>query len=251
MELALLTAIPNQPNPTRISSDISALKQEVNGFKTAFEKFKIPINKIRIHQPGGYTYNWFDQNGISGFDVLKEFFSYCKTLGFEHYIIHAPYGNTAIDEKTELIDFKTKLQNLVSNASLEVEEIITSNHALTNTENIRFYAGDSLEQLLNGTQANILLDTYECGGIKNTIDRLNLLSSRDFEVKSIHMHKNKHQFLTKDEVFELLETGYSGNLVNEGFISRDSSFDEFIKTKAIGCVVPHKEKIKALKGYIF
>jgi hypothetical protein len=238
MELALLT------------EEIFALKQEINGFKDAFERFNIPLNKVRIHQPGGYAYYWFKQNTISGFDILKEFFSYCLTLGFEHYTIHAPYGNSIVDKNKELVEYKAKLQNLVPNANLEVEEIMASNYELTNIENIRFYVGDSLEQLLHETQANILLDTYECGGIRKTIQRLEQLASHGFEVKSIHLHKNKHQFLTKNEIHELLATKYSGNLINEGFISRDSSFEKFIKTKSTDCTVPNEEKIKILKSYI-
>jgi hypothetical protein len=227
IELALLT------------KEMDSLKQEIDGFKKAFEKFNIPINKVRIHQPG---------DGSSGFDFLKEFFSHSLTLGFKHYIIHAPYGNSNIDENVELMEFKTNIQNLVPNANLEVEEILESDKELTNTDNIRFYVGDLLDQLLDGTQTNILLDTYECGGIKKTLQRLEQLASRGFEVKSIHLHKNKHQFLTENEFQELLATGYAGNLISEGFISQDSSFDEFIKTKSPHCVVPNTEKIEILKN---
>ena len=56
MELALLTPIPAQPDPTQCKEELLALKKEIGAFKEAFEKFKIPCNEIRIHQPGGYPH---------------------------------------------------------------------------------------------------------------------------------------------------------------------------------------------------
>lgn len=249
MELALLTKIPLELNTLTHPHEISALKQEILAFKDAFEKYRIPLNKIRIHQPGGYMYHWSSRNGISGFDVLKEFFSYCLTLGFKNYIIHAPYGSAPTNKGIELAEFREKLQNLVPNANLEVEEIATSNHKLKNIEGIRFYEDTLLEQLLQETAATILLDTYECGGVKPTIRRLEQLKSRGFEVKSLHLHKNKHQLLTNTEVGKLLTSQFTGNLINEGFISRNSSFEEFIKTKSHDCIVSNKEKIETLKSW--
>lgn len=245
-ELALLTPIP--ATPTTDLEELSALKKEIDGFNKAFEKFNIPVDEIRIHQPGGYNYYWF-----IGYDILKDFFSYCSTLGFQHYIIHAPYGNSSIEQETELSDYKTKIEdlgNLHGRFYLEVEEIVTSNKKLPDAQNIRIYSGDLLEELLRNTKAIMLLDTYECGGIEKTIERLQELKSHGFKVGSVHLHKNKHQLLTKNEVQELLAAGYTGNLVNEGFISENGSFDKFIKTKDLNNIIFNKEKIEQLKGYL-
>ena len=248
MELALLTKLSDNPTPAELKNDLEALKKEISVFKNCFDTFKIPLNKIRIHQPGGYAYYWFNQNNVSGFDFLNDFFSYCSKLGFRNFVIHTPYGNYNINQDRELNEYREKLSHLASNINLEVEEISTSNKKLKNTEGIRFYNGPLFEQLMAGQRATMLLDTNECGGVTNTLDRLKKLNSKGFEIRSIHLHKDNHKFLTDKEVGLLLQA-FSGNLINEGFVRQESSFDEFIKTKSADCIVPNNERIKILKSY--
>ena len=54
---------------------------------------------------------------------------------------------------------------------------------------------------------------------------------------------------TREQGKELLTAKHTCNLINEGFIAQDSSFDEFIKTQSIDCVVPNNERINILKDY--
>ena len=63
------------------------------------------------------------------------------------------------------------------------------------------------------------------------------------------MHKDKHKFLTSDEV-GLLKSEFQGNLVNEGFVRDQSSFDEFLRTKSIDCIVSNEQRIQILKTYL-
>ena len=249
MELALLTKLSENPTHTEQKKDLEALKEEVVEFKGFFDAFNIPVHNIRIHQPGGYAYYWFSKDDCSGFDFLKDFFSYCSKLGFRNFVIHTPYGNSNINQGVELVDYRKKLSRLASNINLEVEEISASNNELKNAEGIRFYNGTLFEQLMAGQRATILLDTNECGGVVKTLKRLKNLNSKGFEILSMHLHKDNHKFLTKKDVELLLGANYSGNLINEGFVREGSSFDKFIKTKSVDCIVPNKERIKTLKGY--
>jgi len=250
LELALLTKLSNNLNLAQYERDLDALKKEITAFKSYFSQFNIPLENIRVHQPGGYTYDWSHETEKSGFDFLKEFFSYCYDLGFRNFVIHAPYGNSLVNSLEELNDYREKLSTLLpDDARLEVEEISVSHNDLENT-NIRVYKGDLLEKLIKDQKAKILLDTYECGGIKETMGRLKELKSKGFEIKSIHLHKDKHKFLTSDEVGLLLQSNFSGNLINEGFLQDESSFDEFVKTKSINCVMPNNQRIEILKKYI-
>ena len=98
MELALLTPLSSSPTPTNIKNDLEALKKELDAFKRHFDVFNISVDMIRIHQPGGYMYSWFSPNDVSGFDALKEFFSYCAKQGFKNFVIHTPYGNATISQ---------------------------------------------------------------------------------------------------------------------------------------------------------
>ena len=75
------------------------------------------------------------------------------------------------------------------------------------------------------------------------------LTSKGFEIKSIHLHKDKHKFLTSDEVKLLLTSNFCGNLINEGFLREEGCFDEFVKTKSIDHVVPNSQRIDILKKY--
>lgn len=63
------------------------------------------------------------------------------------------------------------------------------------------------------------------------------------------MHKDKHKFLTTQEV-NLLKSHFKGDLVNEGFVQATSSFEEFIKTKNIACVVANNQRVEILTTYL-
>jgi len=246
MELALLTDLSDIEH---YKNDLEILKKEITDFKSCFDTFKIPIDGIRIHQPGGYSYSWYSNNKVSGYDLLKDFFSYCSEIGFRNYVIHAPYGDSSVDQDTELNDYKEKLSSLVCEGTVEVEEITVSNNGSKEAHDMRFYSGALFEKLMEGQLATILLDTYECGGVNETIERMKGLKLKGFEVKSIHLHKDKHKFLTGDEVGLLLKSGFDGNLVNEGFIKKESSFDEFVTTRSIDCTASHDQRIEILKRY--
>lgn len=248
IELAFLTKLSDQLDGAQYEKDLEALKKEMAKFTHFFDTFKIPFDKVRIHQPGGYAYYWCNENKRSGFDFLKDFFSYCYQLGFRNYVIHTPYGNSEIDQDLELKGYREKLTNLVPDANVEVEEISVSNNELESHQNIRFYSGALFEKLLEGQKATMLLDTYECGGVDETINRIQYLRSKGFEIRSIHAHKDKHKFLASKEV-GLLSTKFCGNLVNEGFLRAECSFDEFVKTKLLSCVVPNDQRVEILKGY--
>ncbi len=250
MELALLTPLSSSPTPANIKNDLKALKKEMDEFKRYFDVFNIPVGTIRIHQPGGYMYSWFSSNEVSGFDALKEFFSYCAKQGFKNFVIHTPYGNVNIPQDQELIDYREKLNQLAANGQLEVEEIAVPDSKLGDIESIRLYKGALFEQLMEGQRATILLDTNECGGVEKAIERLRYLNSKGFSIRSMHIHQDGHKFLTKEELKRLLQSGYSGNLINEGFVRDECSFDQFVKTKSADCVVPNDERINQLKGYM-
>lgn len=250
IEVALLTKLSNQLNSMCYEKDLNALKKEITDFKSCLNQFKVLPYKVRIHQPGGYTYYWSDEN--NGFVFLKDFFSFCYDLGFRNYVIHIPYGNSKINLNEELNEYREKLGNLIPvDAYLEVEEISVSYDELEDSQNMRFYNGILFEKLMEGQKAKMLLDTYECGGINKTIYRIKNLTSKGFEIKSVHLHKDKHKFLTCDEVELLLKSNFYGNLINEGFLREESSFDEFVETKSINCVVPNNQRIEILKSYYF
>jgi len=250
IELALLTPMSNQMrSDEQYKNGLDALKSEIGRFLDYFEQFQIPIEKVRIHQPGGFAYYWFEQNQLSGFDFLKDFFSYCFELGFCHFVIHTPFGQTNCDEELELKEYREKLSRLVPNAQVEVEEIVTSNHDLKQGHGLRFYNGNLFEELLKNQHATMLLDAYECGTADDTIDRLNYLTSKNFEIKSIHMQKDKHKVLTNDELKVLLGSQFHGNLINEGFLHNNSSFEEFVKTKSPKCMITNEKRVEILRNY--
>jgi len=251
IELALLTHLAGPLNVAKYDRDLESLKKEIQDFKKAFETYKIPVEQVRVHQPGGYTYNWFGTNNLSGYDFLKDFFAFCYDQGFRNYVIHAPYGVTGVYQGIELSDYKAKIDNLFSqdDVVLEVEEVGAPYHVSEKT-NIRLYKGQLFEKLMKGQRATVLLDVCECGSVEQTIERLNYLVSEGCEVTTIHLHKDKHKFLTPDELGVLLKTGFLGNLVNEGFVKQESSFDEFVKAQSKDCIVPNDQRIKILKEYI-
>lgn len=249
IELAFLTYLPSKINPLNYDKDLQALKSEIVKFCYHLQLNNIPMQEVRIHQPGGYAYTWSIEK-ISGFELLRELFLFCCSQGIAHYIIHPPYGDTKIDAELELNVFRDKLAKLIPEASLEVEEIHTTNYKLANNQNLRFYSENLFEKLMDQQQAKVLLDTYECGGISKTIQRLQDLQTKKFKISSIHLHKNDHKFLTDEELQSLLVCNFSGNLVNEGFLREGSSFNEFVKSQAITCVVPHDQKIKIIKAYL-
>jgi len=239
MELALLTHLADVADAAQQQKDLDALKKEIADFKTMFDAFGVDISKVRIHQPGGYSYAWF-----SGFDLLKDFFSYCRDIGLKKFTIHGPYGNVNADVDVELADFRKKLQILTEIGTVEVEEIVASC-----SEGVRCYNGKLLEKLLSGQQATMLLDTYECGGIEGTIKRMQDLANKNFAVHSIHIHKDKHKFLSIEELVALLKSGFGGNIINEAFVQNQSSFEEFIKTKSKTCIVSNEQRIALLEQY--
>jgi len=236
LELALLTNLSE-----KIDSDLKNLKKEIANFCHCFDNFEIQKSSIRVHQPGGYMYYWYNRNKISGFEPLRDFFHHCCNLGFQHFVIHAPYGNLSVNEDVERCEYRKKLESLTPNANLEVEEIVASNKELNKKMGIRFYVNELFEALIEKQKAIPLLDVYECTGVKRTIQRLKGLTSKGFEVKTIHMHKEKHKFLTSDEFEQLIKSKFCGNLVNEGFIKADRSFEKFILTKSLDCVVSNDQ----------
>lgn len=245
MELALLTKLSDGSIAEHAEQDVHALKKEMSDFIDCFNTFNISFDTIRIHQPGGYLYNWSSE---FGYRVLQDFFAYCCDQGFQGFVIHIPFGNTQSDEQEELEAFRKKLKNLVPQATLEVEEIVASNADLKNSGTLRFYDEQRFEKLMQGQQAHMLLDVYECGSVEQTIKRLSDLKSKGFEIETVHVHKDKHKFLTTEEI-QLLSTSFSGTIVNEGFIQDQSSFDEFVRTKSLDCVVSNEQRIEMLKRY--
>jgi len=165
-------------------------------------------------------------------------------MGLKNYTIHGPYGNSGADVDVELADFRNKLQMLTDIGTVEVEEIVTSC-----SEGVRCYNGEFLEKLMDGQKANIILDTYESGGIEGTIKRMQTLADKNFEVLSIHIHKDKHKFLSPEELVALLKTGFRGNIINEAFVKNQSSFEEFIKTKSQECIVTNEQRIALLEQF--
>ncbi len=211
LELALLT------------TDLDSLKKELDDFKCYFKKFNIPVNMVRIHEPV-----------VDNFALLKTFFEYCYELGFQHFTIHPPYE---IDPKLDIKKYQEQVRTLIPHAHLEVEEV-----------NVNVHGERRFEQLMQGQKATVILDVYECGGVERTIERLKDLKSKGFDIKSIHLQKDKHKFLTSDEV-GLLKKHFSGNFINEGFVKSERSFDEFVKTKSVECIVTHIQKVDILKSY--
>lgn len=251
IELALLTPISNELQSTdQYENDLNGLKNEIQAFVELFKKFQIPIEEVRIHQPAGYTYYWNEQNNLSGFDFLNEFFTYCKGLGFQHFVVHTPYGNSNNKVELELNDFWEKLKLLSLNSHVEVEEIISSNNELKHLTQLRFYNGILFESLLSHQTATMLLDVHECGSATQTVNRMNDLKSKGFEIHSIHIHKDKHKILPNDELLLILNSHFSGNFINEGFLRDESSYEEFAKTKSPNCIVPNIQRIQILQGYV-
>jgi len=253
IELVLLTPLAGQLNVAKYDRDLEKLKQEIRDFIHVLSKFNIPLNQVRVHQPGGYAYDWFGANNLSGYDFLKDFFAFCYEAGFRNYVIHAPYGHLDVYQGVELSDYKAKIDNLFpadAQVNLEVEEISALHAESGARANIRLYNGQLFEKLMRGPRATVLLDVYECGGVDEMLKRLEHLKSEGFEIKTIHMHKDKHKFLTPDEVEVLVKANFLGNLVNEGFVKQESSFDEFVKTKSVECIVPNDKRIEILKSYI-
>lgn len=247
IELALLTPISNQLTSTdQYNTDLDALKTEVNAFLECFKKFQIPVENVRLHQPAGYTYYWFDQN----FDLLKDLFTYCSDLGIRNYVVHTPLGNSDRDVEIELGDYWKKLQSLSKNKNIEVEEIIATNNDLRHPNNLRFYNGVLFERLLTDQKASMLLDVHECGSADQTVLRMNDLKSKGFELHSFHIHKDKHKILPNEELDVLLHSNFQGNIINEGFLRTDSSFEEFARTKSSNCIVPNDQRIEILRGYV-
>ncbi|NGX34734.1 MAG: hypothetical protein K1060chlam1_01088 [Candidatus Anoxychlamydiales bacterium] len=251
LELALLSKISDNFDADQSEEELDALKKEMSSFKDHLEKNKIPISKVRVHQPGGYTFYWFsDDNNASGYHVLKQLFSHCHELGFRSFIIHSPYGGLRVNPKEELANYREKLTALVpQDAFLEVEEISTSNKNLKDKESLRFYEGDLFVQLMRDQKSIPLLDSYEAGGCQKTIDRRNDLASQGFEIQSLHLHREKHKFLQPNEIRFLLKFKCFSRFINEGFLTEETSFEEFCRTKSVKCVMPHEEKTGILESY--
>jgi hypothetical protein len=247
IELALLTPISNELlSDEQYKIDLSSLKTQVNAFLECFKKYQIPVEKVRLHQPAGYTYYWFDRN----FNFMNDFFKYCRDLGIQNYVLHTPFGDSNNDAETELKDYWNKLQVLSLDNKIEVEEIIASNNDLKQSSNLRFYNGALFERLLTNQKATMLLDVHECGSANQTIVRMNDLISKGFELHSFHIHKDKHKILPNDELNILLNSNFRGNIINEGFLQNDSSFEEFARTKSSRCIVPNDQRIEILRGYV-
>lgn len=242
IELALITypfVKSNQVN------DLKALKEEIAEFVECFETFDIPLQKTRIHQPGGYLYHWEDEN----FEMLKSFFVFCAGFGFEQFTVHSPYRNLDVDQEVELKDFREKLHDLGSVVKkLEVEEIFPSCTG-EGDEPVRCYHGSLFEKLVCDQKATVLLDTYECGGVDATINRIDQLQAKDFSIKTIHIHKNGHHFLSPEELGQLFGCAFAGTIVNEGFLKPGATFKQFVQTKSTGLVMPNSERIEILKEY--
>lgn len=201
-----------------LQRDLEQLKEELDEFLNHFEHYNIAVQHVRIHQPE-----------MSSFDELKKFFEYCASKGLVHFTIHPPY-EMGSDEN---------IKNLVPQGThLEVEEV-----------NMGVHGKKRFEQLMQDQVATVILDVYECGGVAETILRLQYLRAQDFVVKSIHLQKDKHKFLTCDEV-RLLSEHFSGNFVNEGFVKAECSFEEFVQTKSLDCIVPNKKRVEILKAYL-
>jgi hypothetical protein len=250
-ELALLTPIADQlKSREQYQKDLEALKVEITNFIECFKQFQIPISTVRIHQPAGYTYQWYDHHDLSGFDFLSDFFTYCSELGFSHYVIHTPFGDAKKDLGIEMRDFSEKLHFLSRNGEIEVEEIVSSNYGIKQPHNLRFYNGSLFEFLLANQKATMLLDVHECGGANKTVARMIDLKTKGFELHSIHLHKDKHKILPNEELTILLKSNFDGNFINEGFLKNESSWDEFAKTKSSNCIVPNDQRIEILRGYV-
>lgn len=247
IELALLTPLADKLlSQNQYDHDMDALKSEMKAYLECFKMHRFSIQNVRIHQPGGYTYYWFDQNG---FEFLRDFFSYCSSLGFRHFVVHSPYGNAAMDAEMEMNDYRNKLQRLLDSGLVEVEEIIASTLDVKEPNTLRFYHGARFEDLLSNGAATALLDVHECGSAGQTIQRMIDLNSKGFKLYSMHVHQNKHKILPNEEMAILLRS-FHGNMINEGFLRNDHSFEEFLKTKSIQCIVPNDQRVEIMRGYL-
>lgn len=248
IEVALTTPLPDI---RQYENDLHCLKGEITAYKTGLDRFMIPLNRVRVHQPAGYSCYWSSGWKRTGYHLLKAFFAYCVKLGFNSFVIHAPIGHCANDAEAELADYQQKLRELLSEGDLEVEEIYQSYQGSDTDKRYRHYYGSDLEKLLAQQKTAILLDTYECGGIPGTVQRLKELHSKGFIVNSLHLHRDKHKFLSLAEFQQLLQLiEYRGRLINEGFIDDSGSFEEFVESRAAHCLVANTKRLQILAGYL-
>ncbi|HYH05066.1 MAG TPA: hypothetical protein VEC37_18390 [Bacillota bacterium] len=248
IEVALTTPLADI---RQYENDLHCLKQEITAYKTGLDRFLIPTNQVRVHQPAGYSYYWSCGWNRTGYHLLKAFFAYCVKLGFASFVIHAPIGHCANDAAAELTDYQQKLAELLSEGDLEVEEIVQSYQDGSADKQRRYYYGGGLERLLTEQKATILLDVYECGGVAATVQRLNNLQLKGFTVNSLHLHHDKHKFLSLADFQLLLQsTEFRGKLINEGFIDDSGSFEEYIRSRTVRGVVANAKRITMLAGYL-
>ncbi|MEN9405718.1 MAG: hypothetical protein RLZ12_2 [Bacillota bacterium] len=250
-ELALLTTLSDQLLvEEQAQYDLDNLKRELEFFLKYFERIDFKIEQVRVHQPGGYMYAWFFQNGLCGFEWLRMFIDYCGSVSLKHHVLHTPFGQLRRDEADELADYREKLACLASRNEIEVEEIIASNNEIGEVAKRRLYHGRLYEELLSEQAAQPLLDVHECGSVFKTMARLQELTKKGLNVSAIHLQKNKHKFLTQTELSTLLESGFQGALINEGFLRDDVSFTEYLKTKGTICLLAPEQKVTILKEYL-
>ncbi|ACM20763.1 TIM alpha/beta-barrel protein [Geotalea daltonii FRC-32] len=246
IEVALLTQLPVIAGQSFFTDDLKTLQGEILRFKEYLHDYGLSPSEVRVHQPGGYSYDW---SKPLGFKLLQQFFSFCATLGFTDYIVHAPVGDLRVNEEAELSDYKQKLAYLAAGNNLEVEEIRLSYHNWLSSRHRR-YVGELYEKLMVGHGASVLLDTYECGGVPEYIERIKSLSNKGLKVRSVHVHKDNHKFLTLSEFNGLFPSNFNGNLVNEGFVANTSSFEEFRNNKSVDCVMDNGSRLNILEGYV-
>jgi hypothetical protein len=173
--------------------------------------------------------------------------SRCRARGFVRFVVHSPLGAAGTPPPQELVLYRHMLGALCGLGGVEVEEILASSDASAPT---RPYGGPWFERLLAGQAATPLLDTYEEGGVDPCIRRLRALDSKGFAVETIHLHKNKHEFVDAREYALLRGSGYDGAVVNEGFVREESSFDAFLATGSAECIVPNEKRITILESYV-
>lgn len=247
MEVSLSTQLSIVPDGDCYNKDLDTLSQEISGFIKCFDEYAVSVRDVRIHQPGGYSLNWSD---LSGYNLLKDFFDFCHGLGFVHFVIHAPIGNAETDMAIEMENYRKLLSCLAPDANLEVEEIDLSYRDTNGNGKERYYYGSLFEELMSMQNAGVLLDSYECNGIEGLLRRKRDLTANGFEIKSVHLHRDKHKFIEPKDA-EILLTGKDGCIyVNEGFVSNESSFQDFINTGSLDCIMENSKRIELLNQYL-
>jgi hypothetical protein len=243
-EIALATRVSVDPRRDRIAADLRCLDHELAEINSQLVQQRVPLSTVRVHQPGGYFYDWAIGDG--DLPWLAVYLDMACQRSFIQHVIHAPVGNLRLTEAEELVQYRQRLSALSSGLSVEVEEVPAS-HAEMGPGR-RYYVGRLFEALLADLAPSPLIDTHESGGIDGALQRAADLASKGFRVNTLHCHRDKHQLLRTYE-YECLRAQFTGTIVNEGFIRDSSTFAQFLTTGSLDCVASHEERVAILRSY--